>query len=368
MNIRHIGIIVCALAIAVPARAQDPDIAATVREAIQSTREAVRAAVREATRETTREIGRAWAGESHGAYQGRGGPEQTERFSRTVKLGPNGSVSVSNIAGDIVVNAGRGDDVSIEAVKRTRGDRAELGRVEINVTDRAGRVDISTNHFGRHDQVSVSYTITVPASASLEARSVSGNIRVTGVQGSVRAETVSGNVTTASTPRLETARSVSGDVELTGAATDGDLSANSVSGSVRANGLKARGLQVGSISGNIVVTDVTCERLAAKSVSGDIEFSGALSRGGRYEATSHSGDVRMTLAGGTGFELNASTFSGEIRSDVPLTMGGGSRRDSGTGRELRRHGMGQQIRANYGDGSAELTLNTFSGDIVIAKK
>src|SRR5436305_9313047 len=58
------------------------------------------------------------------AYQGRDrGPEQTERFSRKVKVGRDGRVSVSNISGDITVTAGGGDEVSIEAVKRTRGDQ-----------------------------------------------------------------------------------------------------------------------------------------------------------------------------------------------------------------------------------------------------
>jgi DUF4097 and DUF4098 domain-containing protein YvlB len=374
MRIRYLPLLLCALAIAAPARAQDPDttdtIRETVREAIRTTRQAVREATRDLSRNVTREVTRNLAPEAtmvphdarepRHAYQGRGGAEQAERFSRTVKMGPNGSLSVSNISGDIVITAGGGDSVQIDAVKRTHGDRDQLGRVEIQVSDRAGRVDISTNHMGRRDNVSVDYTITVPASASVETHSVSGNIKVTGVQGAVRAETVSGNVTTESTPRLETAKSVSGDVELTGAATDGDLSASSVSGSVRANGLKARGLQVNSISGNVVVRDVTCERLAAKSVSGDIEYAGTLARGGRYDVTSHSGNVRMTLAGGIGFELNATSFSGSIRSDFAMTIPGG--------REVRRRGMGQSMHATFGDGSAALTLNTFSGDIVVAKR
>src|SRR4051812_48546282 len=61
-----------------------------------------------------------------GAYQGRDrGAEQTERFSRKVKVGRDGRVSIANIAGDIIVTGGSGDEVSIEAVKRTRGDRSE---------------------------------------------------------------------------------------------------------------------------------------------------------------------------------------------------------------------------------------------------
>ena len=82
-----------------------------------------------------------------GAYQGRNnGPEQTERFSRKVKIGRDGRFRLGNISGDIIVTAGSGDEVSIEAVKRTRGDKSELDRVQIVVDERAGRVDVRTDH------------------------------------------------------------------------------------------------------------------------------------------------------------------------------------------------------------------------------
>ena len=82
-----------------------------------------------------------------GAYQGRNnGPEQTERVSRKVKIGRDGRFSLANIAGDIVVTAGSGDDVSIEAVKKTRGDKSELARVQITIEERGGRVDVQTEH------------------------------------------------------------------------------------------------------------------------------------------------------------------------------------------------------------------------------
>jgi len=305
------------------------------------------------------------------AYQGRNGPEQTERFSRKVKAGRDARISIGNIAGDIVVTGGSGDEVSIEAVKRTRGDRSELAAVRITVDERAGRIDVRTegeqnrsDRNRRGSQVSVDYTVTVPSSASVDLHSVSGSTKVAGVHGSLRAETVSGNVTTTDTPKLEVARSVSGDVSLTGAAAEGDLSAATVSGSVTAKGLKAHGLDLGSVSGDIMLSDVTCDRLAAKSVSGNVEYAGSLMKGGRYEINSHSGTVRLTLSNPPGFELTANSFSGTIRSDLPLIIGGDRDRDSGR----RRTGINRSIRATFGDGSATITIRTFSGDIVVAKR
>ena len=90
---------------------------------------------------------------------------------------------------------------------------------------------------------------------------------------------------------------MSGDVDLTSAASDADLNASTVSGNIRAKGLKARGLTLGTVSGDVTLTDAACERLSVKSVSGSVEYSGTLAKSGRYDVNSHSGTVRLALAG-----------------------------------------------------------------------
>ena len=133
--------------------------------------------------------------------------------------------------------------------------------------------------------------------------------------------------------------------------------------------MKARGLDLGSVSGDVLLTDVTCERLTIKSVSGSVEYAGAITRNGRYEINSHSGTVRLQLANPSGFELNANSFSGSIRSDLPLTIGGDSARDRDSNRGRRRDGNdSHNLRATFGDGSATLSIRTFSGDIIISKR
>ena len=311
-----------------------------------------------------------------GAYQGRhNGPEQTEHFSRKVKIGRDGRFTLTNISGDIVVTSGSGDDVSIDAVKRTRGDKSELARVQITVDERGGRVDVQTDHeqnrrdrYEGSDHVSVDYTVTVPASVSVDLHSISGSVKVSGVHGSLRSETISGNVTITDAPKLEVAKTVSGDISLTGIITDGDLTASSVSGNVRARGLKARGLDLGIISGDINVSDVTCDRLGVKSVSGNVEYAGGIVKGGRYEINAHSGTVRLLLANPAGFELNANSFSGSIRSELPLIIGGDSARRNDSPRGRRGRGDNHSMRATFGDGAATLVVRTFSGDIIITKR
>jgi DUF4097 and DUF4098 domain-containing protein YvlB len=311
------------------------------------------------------------------AYQGQSGADQTERFSRRARIGRDGRFSINNIAGDIIVTSGSGDEVSIEAVKRTSGDQRELANVTIEVDAGNGRVDVRTvypSFNGRltgvrslrsNDRVRVDYTITVPGSTEVDAKSVSGNVRVTGVDGSVRAETISGTVTTARTPKLELAKSVSGDVDISDIATDRGLTVGSISGTLRGRNVKARSLDLNTVSGDMTITDAACERIDGRSISGNIEYTGSLARNGRYDLNSHSGNIRLTLPDSPGFSLTANTFSGTIRSDLPLTIGG----DANRGRGGRPRGInGRSVQAAFGDGSAGLTVRTFSGDIIISRR
>jgi DUF4097 and DUF4098 domain-containing protein YvlB len=306
------------------------------------------------------------------AYQGRSGPEQTDRFSRRIKIGRDGRFSITNIAGDIVVTGGSGDEVSIDAVKRTRGGSGELASVRIDVDERPGRVDVRTTHpRNGNSRVSVDYTIVVPTGVAVEARSISGDITVRTVQGGVRAETISGNVTAAATPRLELLRSVSGNVDLADIGADGDLAVSSISGDIRARALKAKGIDLKTVSGDVRLTDVACDRLGAQSTSGDLEYTGTLAKGGRYSLNSHSGGIRLTISGPTGFEFSGGSFSGSIRADADGSVTTGrSNRATFNGRTRGRGGRmnGEALQTTFGDGSAVVTARTFSGDIILVKR
>jgi DUF4097 and DUF4098 domain-containing protein YvlB len=216
------------------------------------------------------------------------------------------------------------------------------------------------------DRVRVDYTVSVPAAVEVDARSVSGGIKVTGVRGVTRVESVSGDLTTSATPNLESAKSVSGNLDVADLAGDRSVSAASLSGSVRARNIRARALSLSTVSGDATVTDAECERVDAKTITGSIEYTGPLSRNGRYEFNSHSGTLRLTVPDSTGFTLSVSTFSGMIRSDLPMTLSGDGSRRGGRGRFGGLNG--RSIQGTFRDGSASLSLRTFSGDIVISKR
>jgi len=292
--------------------------------------------------------------------------EQTDRFTRTFKVEANGQVVLSNISGDISVTAGAANEVTIEVVKRARarGDadaKEQLALVEVEVTERAGRIEARTRYprmENRSINVSVSYTVTAPAGIRVEARSISGDLRISGIKGAVEAESTSGEVVIENGERVERAKSISGDVDVQGVKQDGTLEATSVSGDVRVRDVEVRRLELSSVSGDVEVGPITCETAEMKSTSGDVEYTGSLQRGGRYELRTHSGSVRLTITGDVGFELDASSFSGSIDSELPITIGGTT-----SGRASRR-----SIRGTYGDGSASLDLSAFSGNVIIRKR
>jgi DUF4097 and DUF4098 domain-containing protein YvlB len=299
--------------------------------------------------------------------------EQTDRQTRTLRLGSNGILDLSNIAGDITITRGGGSDATIEIVKIARGRTAEDARellqlVQVEVAERGARAEVRTRYprseemrrgNRRNVNVSVNFVVTAPEGARITAKSISGDVSAKDIRGELALESVSGDIQIQNGGRVAAAKSISGDVNVTDTEVEGMLEASTASGTVTLRRLKARRLEAGSVSGDVVLDDVECGQVEAQSVSGDVRFAGVLERSGHYELTSHSGTVQVAVGGGAGFEVEASTFSGSVRSDLALKS-----RDTGPDRGRRQ----RSLNGVYGDGSAVLELSAFSGNIVITKR
>ena len=303
--------------------------------------------------------------------EARSGPESSEEWSRNFKVGPNGSFDLSNLAGNVAVTGGAGDEIRVQATKRVRtrnsGDaQQQLEQIVIDVAESAGRVEINTVFpRGKNIRAEVEYVVQVPATVAVAVRTVAGDIEVSKVKGDVRLDSVSGDIVTTATPRLSRVKSVSGDIRIADAVSENTLTLGTVSGDLEARRVKARAVELQTVSGDLALIDSVCERAQVRSVSGNVEFGGALLKAGRYEFNSHSGDVLVTLTGKTGFEIAANTFSGTLRSDLPLASRQDEPRPAGG-----RHPWGEkrELRGTFGDGSAMLLVKTFSGSVVVATR
>ncbi|HUL72968.1 MAG TPA: DUF4097 family beta strand repeat-containing protein [Vicinamibacterales bacterium] len=376
-----VGVVILAsvaLATAAPARAQDvrvrvqvdPAVVAELQSALQDVLRSdvgreISAAVRDAVRETTRAIPEVAKeiGRTPGAWQDRNfRVEQTDTEKRTLTLGANGTLDLKNVSGDITVTAGSGRDTTVEIVRRSRGRTdadAKLGleQVKVSVDARGERASVEAHYPNMNRppySVTIDYNVVAPAGTHLTIRSISGDVSIKGIKTDAAVDVVSGTVKI-SDGGLSSATTISGDVTLMNVTTDATVNVGSVSGEVKLDQIKCRRLSASIVSGTVAAHEITCGSADLKSMSGDVEYSGPLAKGGRYELQTHSGDARLTVTGSVGFDLQASTFSGEIKLTPPLQLQGAS---------ISRH----SARGTVGDGGATVVATAFSGDVVIIKK
>jgi DUF4097 and DUF4098 domain-containing protein YvlB len=146
-------------------------------------------------------------------------------------------------------------------------------------------------------------------------------------------------------------------VTVVGVQTDGAVVAGTTSGIVRVSHIRAHQVSLDSIADNITAADVTCDAATLHSFTGNLDFSGTLAPHGRYEFQTQAGNVHLGVDGRVGFEFDAKTFGGSIQTDIPLQMIGTIPR-----------GIRQTLHGTSGDASANMSVTTFSGSIVLGKK
>jgi len=291
------------------------------------------------------------------------GEEYQEKFEKTVALSPEGQVIVSNISGDIKIMVWKEDKVKIEAVKYSKASSREkakenAARVEIQVTSEPGLVRIETKYpesrkfwGGNSLDVSVDYSLWIPEKASIQAKSVSGDVKIGNVGGEVRANSISGDIILSGGKKSVSCKSVSGDVRVENVEADCDL--DSVSGDVQATQVKGS-IEASSVSGSVKMVQIDgAKTITAKSVSGSIEYKGQLNPEGRYKFASHSGDVKLFLPENAAFELEAATFSGSVKTEFAI--------------EVLGKVSGRELRGKVNKGGALITAKSFSGDVEITK-
>ena len=372
---------VAAMAAAHPpaATAQQERVASSVRPAAQDNRAADVQARREellrrreALRQRQEDLRRA-------RQAARRGPMATDTFARTVRIGRNGTFTLTNVAGTVTVSGSGGDEVRIEATRRawatTDADaKAALAQVEIDVTEREGTVDVRTvRPRPRTSESEVDFTISLPAGTNVSLRVATGDVTVSAINGELRAESVSGAIRASQVKQLRFLRTLGGDIQVDDAEST-DVTVSTLGGAVAIRQLKARVADVRTVSGDLMLAGSDSERVTAQSLTGRVELAGRLARTGRYNLQSQSGDVRL-MPNDDGFELEAATVNGTVRCDFPLTLeerrapaSSIERTERLAPRGGRLGGSARVLRGLSGDGGPLVTLRSFSGDITIARR
>jgi DUF4097 and DUF4098 domain-containing protein YvlB len=262
-----------------------------------------------------------------------------DRIDTTFQFDKAGTVSLGNGSATIVVNGW--DQTTVRV--RARGDQGTIG---FSASARRVTVDPSRSS----DDVEIE--VWVPRGVRVEARTNSGDVTIRGTRGDVDAQTSSGDVSITDVHAVSVT-SLSGDAHIrqtTGGVTvttnNGDVTVSDVHGDIDAT----------SISGDVSITHAASKIVRASSTSGDVGYSGTIEAGGRYDLTTHSGDVELSLPKDASAQVDVSTWNGTVDSDFTITLKPGSM----TGGIGTKH-----YSFTIGAGSARITAETFSGDIVI---
>ena len=144
--------------------------------------------------------------------------------------------------------------------------------------------------------IEIEFNVKVPADATIDLRTVSGDIRVTNVKGEVRVQGVSGNLSLEGTARLAAVKTVSGGITITNGGSDAQLSLSTVNGDLLVQTLTTRALDVNTINGDVRISGWSGERANIRTLDGDLDLQTSLVRGGRYEIESHSGSINIPFA------------------------------------------------------------------------
>lgn len=314
----------------------------------------------------------------------------------TLKLERGGKVSISNRSGKITVTGWDRDRIEATATDEEESVQIPVvvnedqapGNVRLTVGRAVARNREGQREVRRHVH-EADLVVKVPRYASLEiVESVHANIFVSDMQGSVFINQGNGDVDVKRVGSLRIAKqngdisasgidgacqirslngevwvsNVKGPVELGTAAGDvslsnsgGDARVNTATGDLDLRCVKGRA-EANSASGSISLIGVGGD-VDANTASGDVIFRGRIQANGRYRLKSISGEIEMSIQpDAPGFIATLSTYSGELETDFPLKIESPSQ-----GRINRR------VVGRYGDGQAQLALDSFSGSVRILK-
>jgi DUF4097 and DUF4098 domain-containing protein YvlB len=144
------------------------------------------------------------------------GEPYEDYFDQTYRVGPNPTVSLENINGDVSIDVWDGDEVQVQAVKRASSPEL-LEKLEIDVDVSGTSIDIETDYPSNRKggRMSVEFTVLVPRQSVIDSvELVNGNLKIRGVEGGTNVEMVNGDVHAGGLIGSVSVETVNGAVEI----------------------------------------------------------------------------------------------------------------------------------------------------------
>ena len=173
-------------------------------------------------------------------------------------------------------------------------------------------------------------TLTVPAGCPVHLGVVNASATVSGVSASI------------------SAKSVSGDLMLDGVT--GTVDAKTVSGDLDARGLDG-GIAFNSVTGDLTLAGGSVRQLDAKTVIGQVTADVDLAEGGNLRVATVSGAVAVRLPRCSSVQVDLKSTSGKVHSSFDGMRSDGPRPAT--------------VAGTLGSGSASLSVTSMSGDVTL---
>lgn len=270
-----------------------------------------------------------------------------QRIDRRLPVDQDVSIRIHNMTGSVRIEAWDQDTLAISG---TVSDGA-TNRFFIGGTRRAAKMGIEGPL--ELDQAPAHLYIRVPARARVWVKSASANITLNGLKGGIDAFSTSGNIRFEGEPDQLNVETMDGNIEVTAGGTW--IRAKTASGTIA---IRGPGEDVGAttVSGSINLLAAGMRRARMESVTGDLSFSGWLTRDGGLVVENHSGTIDILLPNDIFADFELSSYHGEIRNEFrPFTKASGQ-------------AGAEQVFSNGGGGGANISVRTFKGSIVLRKK
>jgi DUF4097 and DUF4098 domain-containing protein YvlB len=269
-------------------------------------------------------------------------------FERQIAADAHGVVDISNVGGSIEVRGWDRAEVSVHA-------ELASGVQRVDVSSERGHTIIKVvgSHSGGGE---AELHVQVPKGSEVNVSAVSADVTSQGVLGTQRLNAVSGDVTAEIAGSDVEARTVSGGIRLKGHGQPARLRVSTVSGDVHIE-RGAGDFEGNTVSGSLTVSLDSARSVRWRSTSGDVSFTGKLTRGATFEASSVSGDLGVRASAEGGFEFEVSSFSGDISN----CFNAQSERTS-------KYAPGSRLQGSLGGGAGHVRLKTMSGDIQLCDR
>ncbi len=269
-----------------------------------------------------------------------------QQADTTIQVDPRGRLRMEGVQGDVVIHTWDRPELKVHVAD------ADNARLRINAGGPAVSVGLEpASGFWTGRNQRGDFELTIPATMSIAVSGPTGDVHIDGAQGEVSVETANGDVQLRGGTGIVSIRTVSGDVAISAArartevhATSGDVHLTDVSGDVVAE----------TVNGDLALERIDATSVQATTVSGDVQYEGTVKDGGRYSLSSHNGDITFAMPQGAGAVIGVNTFSGDFNTDIPV--------------QLTEQRQGRRFSFTLGSGGARVELESFSGDIHLARQ